>query len=106
MDERLADIDISWKDGFACCVVMASGGYPVEYKKGFEISGLDSVPEDITVFHAGTKLSGGKYLTNGGRVLGITATGDTLRAAAERAYEGVKGISFENMHYRTDIGVK
>ena len=107
VDERLADVEIKWKDGAACCVVMASGGYPTDYKKGYEISGLDAVPEDITVFHAGTKLDGeGKYLTNGGRVLGVTALGDTLQAAIDRAYEGVGMISWTDEHHRTDIGKK
>ena len=106
VDERLEDVEIRWKPGFACCVVMASGGYPTGYQKGFEITGLDAVPPDITVFHAGTKYSGGKYYTNGGRVLGVTATGDTLTQAVKRAYEGVSGISFKNAHYRTDIGRK
>ena len=106
VDEKLDTVDIKWKDGAACCVVMASGGYPVECKKGYEITGLDSVPEDITVFHAGTKLADGKYVTNGGRVLGVTALGKDLSSAINRAYEGVKCINFTDVHYRTDIGKK
>ncbi|MDR2502412.1 MAG: phosphoribosylamine--glycine ligase [Oscillospiraceae bacterium] len=103
-DGRLGELEIKWKSGAACCVVMASGGYPERYGKGFEISGLDNVPEDITVFHAGTKAENGKYYTNGGRVLGVTAHGADLPSAIARAYAGVAQISFENAHFRTDIG--
>lgn len=106
VDERLAEIDIKWHSGAACCIVMASGGYPGSYDKGFEISGLDGVPSDITVFHAGTALKGGKYYTNGGRVLGVTAVSDSLPAAVSRAYEGVGRISFKDAHFRSDIGRK
>ena len=106
VDERLGEVDIRWKPGAAACVVIASGGYPVAYEKGYEITGLDEVPEDITVFHAGTALKDGKYVTNGGRVLGVTATADTLAAAIRRAYEGVELIHFEKAHYRKDIGAK
>jgi phosphoribosylamine--glycine ligase len=105
-DERLEGLDIRFKPGAACCVVLASGGYPGSYEKGFEISGLDKVPGDITVFHAGTRFVDGKYFTNGGRVLGVTATAETLDAAIRRAYEGVGHISFQGMHYRKDIGRK
>lgn len=103
-DERLSEIDIKWRPGAACCIVMASGGYPEAYQKGFEISGLEAVPSDITVFHAGTVLSNGEYLTNGGRILGVTAIGDTLASAVTRAYAGVGCISFKSAHFRTDIG--
>ena len=106
VDERLENIEIRWKPGYACCVVMASGGYPTEYKKGYEITGLDAVPSDITVFHAGTKRAGVKYYTNGGRVLGVTAAGPTLTQAVSRAYAGISVISFDKAHYRTDIGRK
>ncbi|MBQ8974372.1 MAG: phosphoribosylamine--glycine ligase, partial [Oscillospiraceae bacterium] len=107
VDERLDSVDIKWKSGAACCVVMASGGYPVEYKKGYEITGLDKVPEDIIVYHAGTRLSeSGAFLTNGGRVLGVTALGEDLPSAIARAYEGVGYIDFTDAHYRTDIGKK
>ena len=106
VDERLDKVDIKWKSGAAACVVIASGGYPVAYDKGYEITGLDKVPADITVFHAGTALRDGKYVTNGGRVLGVTATADTLAAAIHRAYEGVELIHFEKAHYRKDIGAK
>lgn len=106
VDTRLSEIDIRWRDGAACCVVMASGGYPGDYEKGYEIFGLSDVPEDITVFHAGTALRDGRYYTNGGRVLGVTALGGTLENACRRAYEGVGRINFEKAHYRTDIGKK
>jgi len=103
-EERLHEIDIRFRDEAACCVVMASGGYPGVYEKGFEITGLDKVPEDIIVYHAGTTFDGKAYRTNGGRVLGVTATGPTLEKAVERAYDGVERIAFKNMHYRKDIG--
>ena len=106
IDERLSHIDIKWSDEATACVVMASGGYPLAYKKGLEITGLDEngQVEGAEVFHAGTKLEHGKFLTNGGRVLGITGKGKTLDEALEKAYNAVKKISFENVHYRTDIG--
>ena len=108
IDERLDEIDIEWEDNAAVCVVIASGGYPVSYKKGYEISGLDKVAEmdDITVFHAGTKAEDGKMLTNGGRVLGVTAVAPDLDAAIKRAYEGVEQISFKDSFFRHDIGIK
>ncbi|MDD6188956.1 MAG: phosphoribosylamine--glycine ligase [Clostridiales bacterium] len=106
VDGTLDKLDIKWKEGAACCVVMASGGYPLAYRKGCEISGLDTVPPDITVFHAGTEKRDGKYYTSGGRVLGVTATGADLAQAISRAYEGVAHISFENVHFRKDIGKK
>ncbi len=106
IDERLSHIDIKWSDEATACVVMASGGYPLAYKKGLEITGLDEngQVEGAEVFHAGTKLEHGKFLTNGGRVLGVTGKGKTLDEALEKAYNAVKKISFENVHYRTDIG--
>ena len=85
---------------------MASGGYPLSYKKGVEIKGLDENGgvDGAIVYHAGTKLDGDKMLTNGGRVLGVTAKADTLDEALDKAYKAVKKIDFENAHYRTDIG--
>ena len=105
IDEKLEDIEIKWADNAACCVCMASGGYPKAYEKGKEITGLSDVTESF-VFHAGTKLEGGKMLTNGGRVLGVTATAATLDEAIRKAYTDVKKIHFDGAHYRTDIGVK
>ena len=106
IDERLSHIDIKWSDEATACIVMASGGYPLAYKKGLEITGLDEngQVEGAEVFHAGTKIEHGKFLTNGGRVLGVTGKGKTLDEALEKAYNAVKKISFENVHYRTDIG--
>ncbi len=108
IDERLDEIDIEWEDNAAVCVVMASGGYPVSYKKGFEISGIADAEADksIVVFHAGTKLADGKVLTNGGRVLGVTAVADNLDSAIKKAYEGVDKISFTDEFHRHDIGIK
>lgn len=106
IDGTLSDIDIKWKKGAAACVVMASGGYPESYKKGIEMSGLDEKGgvEGAIVYHAGTKLENGKFYTNGGRVLGVTAVDDTLEGALKKAYEAVEKISFEGAHYRKDIG--
>lgn len=108
IDEKLAEIDVRWDDRAAVCVILASGGYPQQYKIGYEISGIDAVAEnkDIFVFHAGTKKENGRYYTSGGRVLGVSALEDTLELAIEKAYGSVKKISFESMHYRKDIGVK
>lgn len=106
IDGTLSDLDIKWKKGAAACVVMASGGYPESYKKGIEMSGLDEKGgvEGAIVYHAGTKLENGKFYTNGGRVLGVTAVDDTLEGALKKAYEAVEKISFEGAHYRKDIG--
>jgi phosphoribosylamine--glycine ligase len=108
VDGKLSDIKIEWQPGFACCIVLASGGYPGSYEKGKVISGIEEAEksQDVVVFHAGTKVADGKILTNGGRVLGITATGTTLREALNKAYNAVKLISFEGMQYRSDIGAK
>lgn len=107
IDETLSELDIEWYSDCSACVVVASGGYPESYKKGFEIKGLDQngqISDDVTVYHAGTKLENGKYLTAGGRVLGITAMGETLEKALNTAYSAVSKLSFEDMQYRTDIG--
>ena len=101
IDGRLDEMDIRWKDNAACCVVMASGGYPKAYEKGKEITGLDQVPEDVVVFHAGTAIGeDGKIVTSGGRVLGVTATADTLDEAIVRAYAAVEKICFDKAHWR------
>lgn len=105
IDERLDEINIEWEDNAAVCVVMASGGYPVSYKKGYDISGLDNVG-DLTVFHAGTAVKDGKIVTNGGRVLGVTAVGKDLDEAIKNAYAGVAKISWTDEFHRSDIGVK
>jgi phosphoribosylamine--glycine ligase len=108
LDETLEDADIRWDERPTCCVVMASGGYPVSYKKGYPIEGLDEAGamDDVIVFHAGTRLEDGQVLTNGGRVLGVTARGETICRARDRAYEAVERIYFHEAHYRTDIAAK
>lgn len=102
---NLKDAEISWHDKTAVCVVMSSGGYPAHYEQGLEIKGLEAANavEDAFVFHAGTKLLNGKVVTAGGRVLGVTAIGETIKSAQEKAYEAVKKISFDGAHYRQDI---
>ena len=105
-DNRLDEIEIEWSDRRAVCVVMASGGYPGDYEKGKVISGLNSVDDDVVVFHAGTKAGeNGEILTAGGRVLGVTATGATHDEARAKAFANVKKISFEGAQYRNDIGL-
>jgi len=108
IDEKLDTINISWKQDCAVCVIMASGGYPESYVKGYEITGLESVKnqKDIILFHAGTKKENEKFYTNGGRVLGVTAVGKNIEAAREKAYKAISAIHFENVHYRKDIGIK
>ena len=104
--ETLSDLDIQWKDGCAACVVMASGGYPKSYPKGLPISGLNAQGQTAhcLVYHAGTQYDGQQFVTAGGRVLGVTATADTLKDALARAYDGVNEIHFDQVHYRKDIG--
>ena len=97
---------ISWKNKSAVCVVLASKGYPESYPKGDEISGLDLMYDDAYVFHAGTKKQNKKIITNGGRVLGVTALGDTLESAIKSAYSVAEKIFWENKYSRTDIGKK
>lgn len=106
IDERLDEIDIEWSNECSACVVMASGGYPESYKKGIEMFGMDDKGQvdGATVYHAGTKYENGKFYTNGGRVIGVTATGKTLDEALEKAYGAVSKISFNGAHYRHDIG--
>lgn len=108
VDTTLDKMDIQWYDNAAVCVVEASGGYPVKYDKGYEITGLDKVKDrdDIIVFHAGTAEKDGKLVTNGGRVLGITGIGKDIDEARTKAYEGVDLINFEKKHFRHDIGIK
>lgn len=108
LEGRLWEINIAWRPGFAVCIVLASSGYPGEYKKGFIVAGVEEaekIPE-VVVFHAGTKYSEGEIVTNGGRVLGVTATGETLEKALQKAYQACGIINFEGKHYRKDIGAK
>ena len=102
---ELEKADVEWDPRPAVCVVMAAGGYPGKYEKGKVIEGLDAVKQmkDVQVFHAGTAMKNRSLVTAGGRVLGVTALGDNLRAAVNRAYEACSKIHFENAHYRTDI---
>jgi len=106
IDGELDKIDLQFEDNAAVCVVLASDGYPLSYEKGFEIDGLDAFDnEQYFCFHAGTKKAdNGKIVTNGGRVLGITAKGDNLKEARANAYEATKRISFANKYMRNDIG--
>jgi phosphoribosylamine--glycine ligase len=97
-------INISFKKMHAITVVIASGGYPDTYQKGKEIMGLDRVNGDVIVFHAGTKFKDGKYYTNGGRVLNVTAVGNTLSEAKDKVYQTIDKVSFEGSYYRKDIG--
>lgn len=107
-DEKLSEVTIEWEDKACACVILASGGYPQKYHKGYEIDGLDDYGqvEGITIYHAGTAWKDGKYYTNGGRVLGVSAVGDTLEQALQLSYDKIKEIHFTDMHYRTDIGRK
>ena len=108
IESRLAEITLDWDPRPAVCVVMASGGYPDAYEKGKEITGIDEaelVP-DVTVFHAGTRAEDGKLYTDGGRVLGVTALGQDITQARDRAYEAIRHIHFHRAHYRTDIAAK
>lgn len=106
IDEKLDTLSIEWEDNACVCVVAASGGYPVSYKKGYEITGLDTLPADIMVYHAGTDIKDGKLVTSGGRVLGVVAKGDDLDAAIAHAYEAIAKVQFTDIHYRRDIGIK
>lgn len=105
-DGTLDQLNIRWNtDAHACCLVLASGGYPQSYETGYPISGLEEAEKNAVVYHAGTKLApDGTILTAGGRVLGVTAVGSTHEEAVQRAYDGAKPISFQNMHIRSDIG--
>ena len=107
VDGKLDTIDLQFEDNAAVCVVLASDGYPVAYEKGFEITGLEKFEgkEDYFCFHAGTKFNeAGKIVTNGGRVLGITATGADLKEARKKAYEATEWVNFANKYMRHDIG--
>jgi phosphoribosylamine--glycine ligase len=106
-DKDISNVRIEWHDRAAVCVVMAAEGYPGDYPKGDVITGLDGVnADDLYVFHAGTAMEEGRFVTNGGRVLGVTALGSTVKEAIDRAYGGVSAISWRGVHYRKDIGRK
>ncbi|SHO50600.1 phosphoribosylamine--glycine ligase [Anaerocolumna xylanovorans] len=106
IDGRLSDIKLEFEDNAAVCVVLASKGYPLSYEKGYIIEGLDKAKEKdgVFVFHAGTRKENGNTVTAGGRVLGVTATGSTLKEARENAYKAAERVSFSNKYNRSDIG--
>ena len=108
IDERLHEIDIEWEDNAAVCVIMASGGYPEKYETGFEITGIEEAEKisGVTVYHAGTKIDAesGKFITSGGRVLGVTAVDKTFDLAFEKVYREIEKIDFKDKFYRKDIG--
>ena len=115
IDEKLDEIDIEWEDNAAVCVVLASGGYPGNYKKGYEITGIEDVEklDGFTVYHAGTAVDENdenneneRFITAGGRVLGVTAVDKDLASAIKKVYSEIDRISFKDMFYRKDIGVK
>jgi phosphoribosylamine--glycine ligase len=107
VEGKLQEGMLRFRPGYCTCVIMASGGYPGKYEKGKPIRGLDEyLGDNVLVFHSGTKRENGTYVTSGGRVLGVTALGDSLKASIERAYAAVRRIHFEGAHYRKDIGRK
>lgn len=103
LDNNLKNIEIKYSKEEAICVMLTSGGYPENYEKGKVITGLENLDSDIVVFHSGTKFRGKDIVTNGGRVIGITARGNTVKEASDKVYENIKKINFEGMHYRKDI---
>jgi len=104
-DGRLSEIDIRWTEAHAACVVLASEGYPLSYKAGFQISGLEAAENSgAVVYHAGTEHRENSFYTSGGRVLGVTAAAPTLKSALEKAYKAAGLINFEGVYYRRDIG--
>lgn len=105
IDERLDEVNIEWNDDAAVCVILASGGYPENYAKGVPIE-IGKLDDGIILFHAGTAFKNGELVTNGGRVIGVTALGETIEDARKKAYKNIENIKFDKMHYRTDIGVK
>ncbi|MBO3445970.1 phosphoribosylamine--glycine ligase [Clostridium sp. CCUG 7971] len=105
IDNKLKDISINYQDEEAVCVMLTSGGYPDNYEKGKVIIGLENLDKDIVVFHSGTKIVNNNIVTNGGRVIGITAKAKSVEDAATKVYENIKKINFEGMHFRTDIGM-
>jgi phosphoribosylamine--glycine ligase len=106
VDAQLADAHPRWSKQPAVCVVLASAGYPGPCQTGRAITGLDTIPPEVTVFHAGTRSENEHFLTSGGRVLGVTALGDDLQSARRRAYEAVEKIDFSGRHFRRDIAAK
>lgn len=105
IDGRLDLVDIEWEDKASLVVILASGGYPEKIVKGYPIE-MGKIDEDVTVFHSGTAIKDGKTVTNGGRVLGVSCKGDSIEDARLKIYSNIKNISFKDMQYRTDIGLK
>ena len=103
LNNNLKNIEINYSKEESICVMLTSGGYPESYEKGKVISGLENLDSDIVVFHSGTKFDNENIVTNGGRVIGITAKSKTVKEAAQKVYENIKKINFEKMHYRKDI---
>lgn len=103
IDNNLKNIEINYSKEEAICVMLTSGGYPEAYEKGKVITGLENLDSDIVVFHSGTKFNGEDIVTNGGRVIGITAKGSSVKEASDKVYDNIKKINFEGMHYRKDI---
>ena len=103
IDNNLKNIEINYSKEEAICVMLTSGGYPEDYEKGKVITGLENLDSDIVVFHSGTKFDGEDIVTNGGKVIGITAKGSSVKRASNKVYENIKKINFEGMHYRKDI---
>ena len=106
IDGTLEGLNIEWDERAASCIIASSGGYPGDYVIGKPIYGLDRLSDDIIVFHSGTKLSEDKVVTHGGRVLGVTAMGHSVKESSDRVYDVIENISFDGMYYRKDIGVK
>ncbi len=106
IEQRLDAVHIEWSSEYACCISLASKGYPGEYQKGFLVSGISTAEKnkDVVLFHAGTKHEGGNIITNGGRVLGVSVTSSDLSSALQKGYEAVDTIHFKGMEYRKDIG--
>jgi len=103
-NETLESLDVQWHDGYAACVILASAGYPGHYEKGKVMTFPESLPSNVTIIHAGSKLAGDALVTNGGRVLGITATASTLKEALSDAYAAAETVDFEGKYMRHDIG--
>lgn len=108
VENRLEPVELEWDERTAICVVLVSGGYPIDYKTGYRIEGLKELAkyDNVLMFHAGTRKAGEDFYTAGGRVLGITVLGDGLLDAINQVYEFVEEVNFEDMHYRTDIGYR
>jgi phosphoribosylamine--glycine ligase len=104
LDKNLANLKINWKKDFSVCVVLASGGYPGSFKKGFKINGLENIKDkDTIVFHSGTKVENGKFVTSSGRVLCVVSIASNIKSAIDKVYLNVSMINFEKIHYRKDI---